>query len=123
MRAGIRGKIDATAAIVATGNNGGHTHVEMGAGLSLAVHPGKAVDQPGNKELSRAVDYLCALGNRDKETRSDVGDLAVLNNDDGVLLIESGTAPVGHVGDGAAEQNQWNSSRLGSDLGFNLRKT
>ena len=121
MRAGIRVEVDVTAAIVPAGNDRGHAHIEMRIGLSLAVHTREAVDKSGNNELPGTVNYLRDLGHRDEKTRPNIGDFAVLNNDDGVLLIESGTAPVGDVNDGSTEQNQRNGSRIWRDLRRDLR--
>ena len=114
VRAGIGVEVDVTAAVVAAGNDGGDAHVEIGVGLPLAVHAGKAVDQAGDEKLARAVDDLRALGHWNDEARADIGDAAILNNDDGVLQIDCRAAPVGDIDDGAADQNQWRGAGFGA---------
>ncbi len=120
VRAGVGGEVDVTAAVVAAGDHGGHAHVEVRIGLALAVHPGKSIHKAGDEILSRAVDHLRALGHWNDATRTDVGDAAVLNNDDGVRLIDCRAAPVGDIDNGAADQNQWRGSRLRRDLAGRL---
>ena len=46
-------KIDVAAMVVAARDDGSDTHVEIGVGLSLAVHPGKAVDEAGDEGTFR----------------------------------------------------------------------
>jgi hypothetical protein len=121
MRAGIRIEVDVTATIVTACNHRGHSHIEMRIRLSLAVHTRKAVDKTGNNELPGTVNYLRDLGHRDDKTRPNIGDFAVLNNDDGVLLIESGTPPVRNIDDGSTEQNQRNWTGVWRHLRRSLR--
>jgi len=56
MRLWVRGKVDVSAMIVAARDNGGDTHVEIGARLRLAVHAREAINEAGDDRLSHEVD-------------------------------------------------------------------
>ena len=111
MRARIGGKVDRFAVAEAGGHHRGYAHVEVGAGLALRTHPGKAIHQSRNNVLARAVDDLGALGNRHIRTRPNLCDAAIAHNDGGVLQILCRMAPVANVNDRATGENQRDRSR------------
>jgi len=102
----IRREVDMAAVIVTAGHDGGDAHVEVGTGLGLAIHTGEAIDEAGDDEFAGAVDDLGVGWCLDEEARAYLNDFAVLDDDDGVLLIECGAAPIGDVNDGAAEEDE-----------------
>src|ERR1017187_6014141 len=106
MGAGMGRKIDISPAVVAARNNRSHTHIEVGVGLSLRVHSGKAVHQPWKDELSSAVDHFRALGDGNCAARADIGNAPVAHNHNRIGEVPRRTAPVAEVHNGSASQNQ-----------------
>jgi hypothetical protein len=76
VRAGLGAGIDEAAFRVGAGDDGGDAHVEVGVGLGLGVHAGKAVDETGDEEFAGAVDDAGVFGNGDLVRQADVGDAA-----------------------------------------------
>ena len=91
---GFAVEVDMTAAGVAARHDRGDAHVEIGVGLPLAVHSGKAVDETGDDELACAVDDLRApLGMGMMTARTDIGDVAVLDDHDGSSADRARSGP------------------------------
>jgi len=76
----------------------------MGIGLSLTVHTGEAIDEAGDDEFAGTVDDLGVLRGLNEKARADLSDFAVLDDNDGILLIERGAAPVSDIDQGPTEE-------------------
>ncbi len=87
MRAGLGVEIDEAALAVGAGDDRGDAHIEIGVGLRLGVHAGKAVDEAGDEEFSGAVNDARAFGNCDLSAGADIGDVPLADDDDGVGKI------------------------------------
>src|ERR1700744_6377493 len=104
-----RGKcmeINVPAAIVGACDDGGDAHVEIRVGFTLASHAGEAINKAGNDIFSGAVDDMRAFGDGNCAARAYIGDLAIADDDDGIMHIVCRAAPVGEIDYGAARQNE-----------------
>src|ERR1035437_3754100 len=80
MRAGIGAEIDVTATVVSAGDHRGNTHVEVGIGLSLAVHAGKAIYKARDDEFPSAVNDSGAFGDGKRLAGTHIGYATILHN-------------------------------------------
>ncbi len=106
VRAGVDAEIDSPMAVVAAGNHRGNPHVKVGVGLILRCHAGKAIHQPWDYELARAIDDARALGDGDGSTVAHIRNAPVTHNDDRIREVSCRTAPVADVYHRAANQHQ-----------------
>jgi hypothetical protein len=118
MRTGIGGEIDGTVVVVVAGDDGGDAHIEIGVGLSLGVHAGKAVDEAGNEEFASAVHNASAFGDGYRSAGAYVSDAAVTDDDNGARDVARGVAPGGEIDESAAGENQRGGRRSGLWLRF-----
>ena len=73
--------------VVVAGDDRGDAHIEVGVGLPLRVHPGKAVHQAGEDVFSFAVDDARALWDGDHSDEADFNDAALVHHHDGILQV------------------------------------
>ena len=104
--AGLRAGIDEAAFRVGTGDDGRYAHVEIGVGLCLGIHAGKAVNQPGDKKFARAVNDDGVFGNGNLVRQADIGDASGADDDNSAGKVACRIAPTGEVDNSAAGKNQ-----------------